>query len=105
MGKKLKSTPRSRVRSALRQLWLRSRERAAAMKRDQYTCQKCHRKQSKAKGKEFSVHVHHKYGILNWDRLIDLVFEGLLCDPSHLEVLCPDCHDAETNNPFEGVEP
>jgi hypothetical protein len=32
MGKKLPYTPRSKVRAALRQLWLRSRERAAALK-------------------------------------------------------------------------
>lgn len=31
MGKRLATTPRSQVRSALRQLWLRSRERRAAL--------------------------------------------------------------------------
>ena len=34
MGKKLLTTPRSRVKAALRQVWLRSRERAAALKRE-----------------------------------------------------------------------
>lgn len=95
MGKKLASTPRSRVRQALRQLWLRSRERAAALKRENNTCQHCKRKASKAKGKEFSVLVHHLDGIANWDVIIDTVFEFLLCDPSMLEVLCKECHDKE----------
>jgi 5-methylcytosine-specific restriction endonuclease McrA len=93
MGKKLAYTPRSRIRSALRQLWLRSRERAAALKRDKYTCQKCHRKQSKAKGHEFNVMVHHKEGIANWEAVINAVYEHILCDIDKLETLCDECHD------------
>ena len=92
MGKKLLTTPRSRVRQSLRQLWLRSRERAAAIKRDQYTCCICGVKQSKAKGKEQKVEVHHKNNIANWEAVIDAVFEYILCDPTHLETLCPNCH-------------
>ena len=76
---------------------MRSRERAAALKRDNYTCQKCHRKQSKAKGKEFAVQVHHKHGIANWEVVIDAVFEHLLCSPDLLETLCLECHQEETN--------
>ena len=93
MGKRLPNTPRSRVRSALRQLWLRSRERAAALKRDRYTCQVCGRKQSRAKGKEFDVQVHHKPGIGNWEEVINSVYQGILCDPDELETLCTQCHD------------
>lgn len=95
MGKKLASTPRSRVRQALRQLWLRSRERAASLKRENNTCQCCHRKASKAKGKEFAVEVHHTQKIANWEAIIDTVFEHLLCDPKYLEVLCKECHDKQ----------
>ncbi len=95
MGKRLLSTPRSKIRSALRQLWLRSRERAAALKRDKYTCQGCNRKQSKAKGKEFAVEVHHKDGIPNWEAVIDAVYEHILCSPEHLETLCEECHGKE----------
>ena len=95
MGKKLEYTPRSRVRAALRALWLRSRERAAAIKRDSYTCQCCGRKQSKAKGKEFAVQVHHKEGIANWEYLIDEVYEHLLCHPDNLITICPECHKKE----------
>ena len=92
---KSKSTPKSRIRASLRQLWLRSRERANALKRDGYTCQKCGRKQSKAKGKEFKVEVHHKVGIANWDKIIESVYKYLLCDVEHLETLCKTCHKDE----------
>ena len=91
MGKKLPTTPRSRIKSALRQLWLRSRERAKRLKDDKYTCQECGIKQSRAKGKEVYVEVHHRHGV-DWAELIDLVFERLLVDPSELETLCVDCH-------------
>ena len=91
MKKKLNKTPRSRVIAALRRLWLRSRERAVALKREGYCCEKCGKKQSVAKGKEVKLEVHHKEGI-EWEQLIDLVFEQLLCNPEKLEVLCKDCH-------------
>ena len=90
--KRLPYTPNSRIRSALRQLFLRSRERAAALKRDKYTCTKCKLKQSRAKGKEVYVEVHHEEGILNWDALFKAVRKYLLCDPSKLKVLCEECH-------------
>jgi len=92
MGKRLPTTPRSKVRAAIRQLWLRSRERAAALKRDGYTCRYCGKKQSKAVGREQKVEVHHKEGIGNWEAVLDLIFTEILCDPSHLETTCPDCH-------------
>jgi len=95
MGKKLPYTPNSQIRSALRQLWLRSRERAAAIKRDNYTCQRCGGKQSKAKGREFKVEVHHKSGVENWQELYNAVRKHLLVDPEHLETLCPKCHKRE----------
>ena len=92
MAKKSTSTPRGTVRSALRQLWLRSRERQAALKRDGYTCQNCGVKQSRAKGREVYVEVHHLGG-MDWEALIDLVFaSGLLCSPDKLETLCKECH-------------
>lgn len=93
MGKRLPTTPRSKVRNALRQLWLRSRERAAAIKRDGYTCQMCHVKQSKAKGKEFKVQCHHVDGILGWEKVIDSIYQEILCNPDKLETLCERCHD------------
>jgi len=90
--KKLLTTPRSRVRSAIRQLWLRSRERAAALKRDNYTCQTCGKKQCTTKGREQKVEVHHCHGVAKWDKIIDMIFTEILCDPYHLETICPDCH-------------
>jgi len=76
-------------------MWLRSRERATALKRSNYCCERCDVKQSKAKGKEQKVHVHHKKGIGNWDKVIALIREEILCDPSLLKVLCPACHNLE----------
>ena len=95
MGRRLPGTPRSRVRAALRQLWLRSRERAAALKRDRYTCQVCGVKQSRTKGGEVYVEVHHLVGHIEWEALIDMIFEMLLCSPDELETICPDCHKEE----------
>ena len=97
MAKKTTKTPRSRVRAAIRQLWLRSRERAAALKRDNYTCQECGKKQSRARGKEIKVQVHHLNGI-EWEKVTDYVFRHILCDPKELLTLCPDCHKKETQN-------
>jgi len=94
MGKKLPYTPNGIIKNALRQVWLRSRERAAAMKREGYCCERCHVKQSVAKGKEQKMQVHHKNGI-DWDGLAELVRDRLLPDPKDLEVICPDCHDKE----------
>jgi 5-methylcytosine-specific restriction endonuclease McrA len=93
VSRKLATTPRSRVKNALRQLFLRSRERAACLRRDEYTCQICHKKQSKAKGKEFDVQVHHVTGIGNWEKVINIVFEELLCAPDGMQTLCPECHE------------
>jgi len=95
VGKRLPYTPNSQIKSALRRLWLRSRERASAIKRDKYTCQRCHRKQSVAKGKEFKVEVHHKSGIENWQELYKAIRQHLLTNPDDLETLCPECHKSE----------
>jgi len=96
MGKKLPTTPRGRVTSALRMLWLHSRERAAALKAADHRCARCGVKESKAKGKEQKIQVHHKDGINNWKIAIDTVFKELLpTDITKLECLCPECHEKE----------
>ena len=97
MGKKLLTTPRSKVRAALRQLWLRSRERQAALKRDGYTCQNCGVKQSRAKGREVYVEVHHdNIGVgINWEKVIDLIYNEILVSPSMLITMCTECHKGE----------
>ena len=94
MSKKLPTTPRSKVRAAIRQLWLRSRERACAIKRDNYSCVHCGVKQSKKKGFEQKVEVHHLDGI-EWDNIIDYIFRHVLIDPKRLETICPECHKKE----------
>lgn len=92
MGKRLPTTPRSQVRSALRKIFLRSRERAQALKDAGYRCEECGVKQSKAKGKEVQVEVHHLEGLLDMDQLIDYVYRHLVCSPELLIVLCRSCH-------------
>jgi predicted HNH restriction endonuclease len=92
MPNKKETTPRSRIRATIRSLWLRSRERAKALKNAGYTCEKCGVKQSKKKGFEQKVEVHHKKGIGNWDKVIETIKEEILCSPDNLEVLCPECH-------------
>lgn len=95
-SRKLPTTPRSRVRSALRAVWLRSRERAAALKAAGNCCERCGAKASVAKGREVKVQVHHRAGhIGSWEAVIDLVFEELLVDPRFLEAMCEDCHKKE----------
>ena len=89
MGRKLPNTPRSRIRSALRKLWLRSRERAKVLKDADRRCKKCNVKQSRAKGKEVYIEVHHDPPIL-WGKIIELIEERLLRAPQY--PLCKDCH-------------
>ncbi len=90
--KKLLYTPNSRIRSTLRRLFLHSRERAQALKRDKYTCQKCRLKQNRAKGREAYVECHHRKGVCNWSALFKSIRKYLLCNPKHLETLCKKCH-------------
>jgi 5-methylcytosine-specific restriction endonuclease McrA len=92
--KRLDRTPDSVIKSALHRLFLRCRERTYSVKRDKYTCQKCGRKQSRARGREVYVEVHHLDGV-RWAELIQLVRERLLVPPDRLRVLCKDCHAAE----------
>lgn len=95
MAKKQRATPNSQIRSALRLLFLRSRERAEALRRDGYCCQICKKKQSKVKGKEVKVEVHHINADeeRNWQLLIESIRSFLLCDADNLIVLCSNCHE------------
>ncbi|MBI9081909.1 MAG: HNH endonuclease [Pseudodesulfovibrio sp.] len=95
MGKRKPETPRSKIKAALRMLFLRSRERAAALKAAGYCCERCGVKQSTAKGREVKVEVHHKDGVLNWDEIYLAVYDHMLCDPGKMEVLCKECHKKE----------
>jgi len=94
MSKRLEYTPNSKIVNHLRKMFLQSRERAKTLKNDNYTCQKCGKKQSRAKGKEVYVQVHHKKKII-WKDIIKYIRETLLVDPKYMETLCVDCHDKE----------
>jgi hypothetical protein len=63
------------------------------LKESNYTCS-CGAKQSKAKGREVAVNVHHRSGVNNWEKIIDSVYEDLL-NKEDMEVLCKECHDKE----------
>jgi hypothetical protein len=95
MGRRLPSTPRSKVKQALRRLSLQSRERTQALKLAGYCCARCGIKQSRAQGREVYVEAHHRSGGIPWERLIDLVFELLLVPPEEWEILCKECHEGE----------
>lgn len=94
MGKRLPHTPNSSIKSALRRLFLRSRERAAVLRGSGYTCAACGLKQSKAKGREVYVEVHHLAGVCNWDKLYEAIRQHLLCSPDDMVCLCSSCHSA-----------
>lgn len=92
MGKKLPHTPRSKIRAIIRRyIWLRSRERSAALKRTNNCCAECGIKQTRAKGREIILEVHHIDGA-HIDEIIDEVFRYLLCHPDRLIPLCDKCH-------------
>lgn len=86
-------TPNSRIRSSLRVLWLRSRERAACLKANGNCCASCGIKQTMTKGREVKLDVHHKNHVGNWDKIFAVIREELLCSPEHLTPLCEKCHD------------
>lgn len=73
------------------------------MKQSKYCCARCGKKKSTAKGKEQKIEVHHKEGICNWDKIIDVIRQELLCSVDKLEALCPECHEqaTTTNNTSE----
>ena len=84
-------TPPSRIRSVLRRaIWLYSRERAEALKRDGRKCRAC--------GSKEQLEVHHldNSGI---DKIIELIYKTLLCSPDRLVTLCKDCHRAAGEDP------
>lgn len=92
MTRRLPFTPNSIIRNAIRNVWLRSRERAAAVKREKNTCELCGAKGSAAKGKEVKIVVHHLDGV-DWAGLAEEIRRRILHDPSRLQVLCKECHD------------
>ena len=95
MGKKQLNTPRSFTRSMVRQLWMKSRERAKALKDAGYCCTICGVKQSMAKGRVVKLQVHHDPPIGDkWEEIIDLIAKVILEAPQY--PLCAPCHEKET---------
>jgi 5-methylcytosine-specific restriction endonuclease McrA len=87
-------TPKGRIVSLLRRLWLYSPERRAAIKREDNTCEECGKKGSKAKGREVVIHAHHlREGGINWNHIEEVIRIQLLCDPSEIAILCKYCHE------------
>ena len=99
MSRKLPHTPASQIRNMLRRLWLQSRERAAALKATGYCCAECGKKQSRAKGRECSLEVHHVSGIPNWAEIEAAIRRYLLVTPDELVPLCPECHAKQHETP------
>lgn len=96
MGRKQPNTPRSKIRSAIRQLWMRSRERAKALKSTGYCCSECGIKQSKAKGRAVKIEVHHEPPIEDkWKEIIDLIAKVILEAPQY--PVCKSCHKEKHN--------
>lgn len=87
------------IRSALRLMFLRSRERSAAIRRDKSTCQVCSAKGSAAKGRKVKLEVHHTAeGDINWERIFEVIRQELLCTPEGMVTLCKPCHK-KTHHP------
>jgi 5-methylcytosine-specific restriction endonuclease McrA len=89
-------TPDGIIKSAMRLLFMRSREKGAAMRRDKNTCQQCGAKGSVAKGKEVKTECHHIIGTegrdINWQRIYEVIREELLCPPQEMITFCRPCH-------------
>lgn len=94
MREKPKVTQRSRVKSALRKLWMMSPERNLAIKNAGRRCQVCGVKASQAAGREVVINAHHIFGI-DWKELVDLVFDRLIRPSDEYEILCEKCHEKE----------
>ena len=94
MGKRSLYSTNTFIKAALHRMWLRSRERALRLKMDGYCCQKCGVKQSKRKGSEVAVNVHHLDGV-RWKEMIEYIRMELLVGPDQTETLCKSCHKSE----------
>ena len=84
-------TPSSRIRQALRLLWLRSRERSEALKNTGHCCSVCGVKASQARGREVKLDVHHVDGC-DWEGVIGMIRKSILQTPDRLAPVCKACH-------------
>lgn len=103
-------TSDSVIKSAVRTLWLRSKERRAAIRDQGNRCRRCNAKESSRKGAEVAIEVHHLKGEIDWPKVIKFIREEVLVDPSELELLCGTCHHLahgkvkkKMRSPAEGI--
>ncbi len=82
-------TPKSQIRAALRQLWLRSRERGLCLKESGGKCFNC--------GLQ-PVEIHHQRPI-DWESIFMVIREELL--NTELLAVCRDCHQIITDGEKE----
>lgn len=73
--------------SLLRQLFLKSRERSLVMKRAQHKCEICG-----VSDKDTKFQCHHKSKEINWEKIIGVIREELLCPSDELTYICNECH-------------
>lgn len=87
------------------------KQRARALKRDNYTCQKCgykgKRKKAKNGRKYWTVHVHHKKKIKEFVNLRTKEIDyGKANNLENLVTLCPTCHKvADGHAKMKGFTP
>lgn len=81
-------TPDRIIISLLRQLFLRSRERSIAVRNAHHRCEKCG-----VSDKDFRFQCHHKIKEINWDKIISVIREELLCSPEEMMYICTNCHN------------
>lgn len=93
MSRKKPITPNSVIRSALRKLWLQSRERYAVLKIGK--CRKCGRGKVELERSGIALEVHHIENI-DWVPVFEAIRKQILVDPKKLSCLCLECHGKET---------
>jgi 5-methylcytosine-specific restriction endonuclease McrA len=81
-------TPRSRITSCLRRLWMFSREKAERLRIDKKTCQYC--------GAIEHLEVHH-FENIPWESIIRMIYNYILVSPDKCITLCRKCHKIETD--------
>ena len=85
-------TPKSIIRSAIRRLWLRSRERAECLKLHGTDCMLC--------GQPHEVIHHNK--MVDWERIFVVIKEEML--NTNTMPLCKQCHNGVHTVMSEGKE-
>ena len=94
---------KTKTLSALRMIWLRSRERGDAIKETDRRCCCCGVRQSAAKGREAALTVHHLHRP-NWERILTVIKEELFSEPVYLWPMCNECHEDLHFAEDEGID-